>query len=150
MFFLQDHHVIEMFWEVVKSFSLEHQKKFLKYAPSFIITWIYACIIIRLFFMHLIVVIFSLFSCKRGFLFSTLWGYIVSSGGQGLWYSGPSVLILPFLTTYFRDCPYQIIVNLSIFLEKANIATKHEEFVILVSKLAGFIFSSQSSWSVNS
>ncbi|WOL08158.1 hypothetical protein Cni_G16910 [Canna indica] len=25
-----EHHVIEMFWEVLKSFSLEYQKKFLK------------------------------------------------------------------------------------------------------------------------
>nr|CAD1829721.1 unnamed protein product [Ananas comosus var. bracteatus] len=29
-----DHHVIEMFWEVVKSFSLEHQKKFLKFVTG--------------------------------------------------------------------------------------------------------------------
>ena len=29
-FSLQEHYVIEMFWEVLKSFSLENQKKFLK------------------------------------------------------------------------------------------------------------------------
>lgn len=27
---VQDHYVIEMFWEVLKGFSLENQKKFLK------------------------------------------------------------------------------------------------------------------------
>lgn len=30
----QDHPVIEMFWEVLKSFSLEHQKKFLKFVTG--------------------------------------------------------------------------------------------------------------------
>lgn len=29
-----DHPVIEMFWEVLKSFSLEHQKKFLKFVTG--------------------------------------------------------------------------------------------------------------------
>ncbi|XP_073101038.1 E3 ubiquitin-protein ligase UPL6 isoform X3 [Elaeis guineensis] len=29
-----DHHVIEMFWEVLKSFSLEYQKKFLKFVTG--------------------------------------------------------------------------------------------------------------------
>ncbi|XP_073008655.1 E3 ubiquitin-protein ligase UPL6 isoform X1 [Typha latifolia] len=29
-----DHHIIEMFWEIVKSFSVEHQKKFLKFVTG--------------------------------------------------------------------------------------------------------------------
>lgn len=31
--FFQDHEVIEMFWEVMKSFSPDNQKKFLKLVP---------------------------------------------------------------------------------------------------------------------
>ena len=31
LLFKQEHYVIEMFWEVLKSFSLENQKKFLKW-----------------------------------------------------------------------------------------------------------------------
>ncbi|KAE8647093.1 hypothetical protein Csa_021739, partial [Cucumis sativus] len=30
----QEHYVIEMFWEVIKSFSVENQKKFLKFVTG--------------------------------------------------------------------------------------------------------------------
>ena len=35
----QEHYVIEMFWEVIKSFSVENQKKFLKWVFSLHISW---------------------------------------------------------------------------------------------------------------
>lgn len=34
MIFFQDHELIEMFWEVLKSFSLDNQKKFLKFVTG--------------------------------------------------------------------------------------------------------------------
>ena len=36
----QEHYVIEMFWEVIKTFSVENQKKFLKWVFSLHISWL--------------------------------------------------------------------------------------------------------------